>query len=169
MLLFGVGVTSLPFLLTANYGVTPVFVGSVLAATEAAAAVVAAENGRLARRLPDDRIIALGLGCYGVGLVGAWAAPSLAFLVAGVVVFGAGVGLTMPSVDALLSGLVGREFRAGALSIRNSVTFLGRAVGPVLFAGAAAETGYRPLLLASGAVGTAAAAAALALGRGDVD
>lgn len=163
VLLFGTIITAMPFLLVGTYGVSPVFVGGVITVAEAVSAAVAAANGRLATSLSDERIVALGYACYGVGLLVAWWASSLPVLVAGVVVFGAGVGLTMPSVDALLSDLVTAEYRAGALSLRNSVTFLGRAVGPILFAGVAAGTGYRPLLFAASVVGFAGVAATLVL------
>ena len=70
-------------------------------------------------------------------------------IVVAVLVFSAGVGLTMPAVDADIADLVSDRFRAGALSLRNSTTFLGRSVGPILFAGLAIGVGYRPLLLAA--------------------
>lgn len=101
-MLFGVVITSLPFLLTESYDVSPVFVGLVITVTEAASAVVALGNGRLATRFSDTDLIVLGFACYGVGLLGAWVTSSLAVVTAG-------VGLTMPSVDALLSGLVRQE------------------------------------------------------------
>lgn len=164
VLLFGVVITTLPFLLTERYGVSPVFVGGVLTAAEAVSAAVAVANGRLASRLSDEGIIALGYACYAVGPTVAWVGSSLSLVAVGVVVLGAGVGLTMPSVDALLSDLVDGEHRAGALSLRNSVTFLGRAVGPILFAGVAVETGYRPLLLAAGVVGLVGGVVTLAVG-----
>ncbi|UPV99471.1 MFS transporter [Halorussus gelatinilyticus] len=167
VLLFGTVITAMPFLLVGTYGVSPVFVGGIITVTEAVSAGVAAANGRLAESLSDERIVALGYACYGVGLLVAWWAATLPALVAGVVVFGAGVGLTMPSVDALLSDLVTAKHRAGVLSLRNSVTFLGRAVGPVLFAGVAVETGYRPLLLAAGVAGLVGVAATLVLSENE--
>ncbi|WP_168215901.1 MFS transporter [Halorussus ruber] len=165
VLLFGGVITTLPFLLDREYGVSLVFSGGVITAAEVASAVVAAGNGRLAQRFSDERLIALGYVCYGVGLLVAGAAASLVLVVAGAMALGAGIGLTMPSVDALLSDLVSAEYRAGALSIRNSVTFLGRAVGPILFAGIAATTGYRPLLLAAGVAGLLGVPLTLALSR----
>lgn len=82
-------------------------------------------------------------------------------------VFGAGLGLSMPAVDAAISDLVVTEYRGGALSLRNNLTFLGRATGPVLFAGIAASTGYGPLLLAGGVVALASSGLiVLAAGRG---
>lgn len=166
VLLFGTVFTALPLLLPAEFGLGPLLVGLVLAATETASVVAAALNGRFARRFSNGRLIALGFVCYGVGLVVAWAAPTVLLVAVGVAVFGAGVGLTMPCVDAEMSDRVSSHYRAGALSLRNSTTFLGRAVGPVLFAGLAVTTGYRPLLLAAGVVaGLAALVALLTTGR----
>ena len=165
LLLFGSLVTATPFLLAAE-GVLPVVVGLVLLSVELSSIPVSMLNGRFAERVSNERLIAAGFGCFGVGLFVVWAAPSVAFVALGAFVFGAGLGLTMPAVDAAVSDLVAVEHRAGALSLRNSATFLGRATGPVLFAGLAATTGYAPLLLA-GAV-TAVASGALALLVGSV-
>ncbi|HET7324999.1 MAG TPA: MFS transporter [Halococcus sp.] len=157
LLLFGTIVTALPFLLTAEYGLAPVVVGVVLTASEVSSVVVASQNGRLAERVSDTQLVALGFVCYGVALLGVWLAPSLLLVALAVAVFGVGLGLSMPAVDAGIAALVPARFRAGALSLRNSTTFLGRATGPILFAGLAVMVGYRPLLLA---------AAALAFGSG---
>lgn len=84
-----------------------------------------------------------------------WNAPFVAYLLGLPVAAFAWVGLEETATGA----------PAGALSIRNSVTFLGRAVGPVLFAGLAARTGYRPLLLAAGVAGLAGVALAPIVSR----
>ncbi|WP_158057618.1 MFS transporter [Halorussus halophilus] len=165
LLAFGAVFTILPFLFEGTYGLSPLFIGAVITVTEVVSSLVAAANGRLARRFSDAQLITFGYACYGVGMVLAWLTTAVPVIVAGVVVFGAGIGLTMPSVDALLSGLVRQEYRAGAFSLRNSTTFLGRATGPILFAGVATQTGYRPLLLATGVVGFLGVVGSLTLSR----
>ena len=50
-------------------------------------------------------------------------------------------------LDAVTTDLVSIQYRAGALSLHNSTSFLGGATGPVLFVGLATIIGYRPLLL----------------------
>ena len=152
LLLFGAILTTLPFLLTASYGLTPAVIGLVLATTELSSMVVSVLNGRLAKYVSNDGLIALGFACYAAGLLGTWLAPTPLAIVVAVLVFSAGIGLTMPAVDADISDLVTERFRAGALSLRNSTTFLGRSVGPILFAGLAVTVGYRPLLLAGALV-----------------
>lgn len=54
-------------------------------------------------------------------------------------------------VDAAVSERVTTEYMAGAMSLRNSTTFLGRTTGPVVFVGLAVSAGfgYESLLLAS--------------------
>jgi MFS family permease len=149
--LFGALVTAMPFLLTASYGLTPLYVGLVLTTAEVGAIVVASAGGRLARVLANGRLIALGFVCYAAGLTGVYLAPSPAFVALAVLVFGAGLGLTMPAVDSAVSDRVAATYRAGLLGLRNSTTFLGRATGPVAFATAAAVAGYRPLLAVAAA------------------
>jgi MFS transporter, ACDE family, multidrug resistance protein len=113
------------------------------------ASVVALQNGLFARFLSNGT---LGFVLYCVGLFGLWLAATPLLVGVSVVFIGAGLGLSMPSVNAAISGLVSPRFLAGALSIRNSTTFLGRAVGPVLFAGLVVSTGYRLLLFGAGLV-----------------
>ena len=149
-LLFGVAFTALPFLLAGTYTLSPVAIGLVVATGEVASTVAATQNGRLARHLSDHRIITAGFLATGVGLVGAWFATTPFLIAVATVGYGAGWGLVLPSIDASVSDIVPPQFRAGALSLRNSASFLGRAAGPVLFTALAAGSGYRVLLLAAG-------------------
>jgi MFS family permease len=151
-LAFGVVFTAVPFLLAAT--VSPVIIGATLLAAEATSMLVAALGGRLAQVLSNERILAVGFGCYGVGFLGTWLAPSVVGIAVALVVVGAGIGALLPAVDAALSERVPGEYRAGAFSLRNSTTFAGRAGGPIVFAGLAITFGYGydPLLLAAGIV-----------------
>ncbi|MFC7044219.1 MFS transporter [Halobacteriaceae archaeon GCM10025711] len=161
-LLFGAAFTAFPFLLTAEFALAPVVVGLVLLTAEGVSVVVAAKNGWFARRLSNRNLIAVGFACYGVGLLVAWLATAPWLFGVAAIAFGAGVGLSMPAVDAAVSDRVAGTYRAGALSLRNSTTFLGRATGPIAFAGLAVTTGYPTLLLAGGIVALAAAVVATA-------
>ncbi|WP_117595180.1 MFS transporter [Haloprofundus halophilus] len=175
-LFFGAVLTTLPFLLTGTFALTPLLVGLTLTAAEVVAVGVSAANGRFAAHASNGTLVAAGFACAAVGLVIAWGATGLgpASAVSGVLVVGVGVlfvgasaGLVLPSVDAEVSRLVPTHFRAGALSLRNSATFLGRAAGPVVFAGVAVAAGYATLLLAAG-VASLVCAVALAVLTGRV-
>ncbi|MGM0590276.1 MAG: MFS transporter [Halobacteriota archaeon] len=165
-LVFGAVFTALPFLLASEFALGPLFIGLVLMAGEGASIVAAASNGRLATRFPNRTLVAAGFACFGLGFVGAWLAPTPLFVVGSIVVVGVGIGLVLPSVDAEVTRLVPAEVRAGALSLRNSTTFLGRASGPVVFASLALVTGYPALLLASGLVALAGALVAAVANAG---
>ncbi|MDG5777496.1 MFS transporter [Haloarculaceae archaeon H-GB1-1] len=167
-LFFGVVFTAMPFLLART--LSPVAVGVALLVAESAAMLAAAANGRLARRVSNLRLVAVGFACYGVGFLAAWLGPGPTYDAASLAVVGTGVGLLLPSVDAELSDHVPAAYRAGAFSLRNSTTFTGRAAGPITFVGLAvtAGYGYDALLLAAGVVALVAATVA-ALAPGTLD
>lgn len=165
LLLFGAVLTTLPFLLVRTYDVSALEIGLVLTAAELVAAAAAAANGRLAQYVGDATIVSAGVATYAVGLVAIPLASSIGGITAAAAVVGAGVGFVLPSVDAGLSTHVPADLRAGALSLRNSVTFLGRAAGPVLFATLAASVGYGAVLTGAGVAAVVAAAVAIAASR----
>lgn len=154
---FGVVFTALPFLLEPS--LTPVGIGLVLLSAELASMAVAAASGRLVRVLSVERLIGAGFACYGVGFLGMWLAPRPPLVIVAAVAVGAGIGLLLPSIDASLVDRVPADYRAGTMSIRNSTTFLGRAAGPVVFAGLAVTIGlgYQLLLAGAGLIAVAAA------------
>ncbi len=164
LLVFGVVYTALPFLLAPV--VSAVAIGLVLLLAEVVAVGVAASSGRLARRLPADRLVAMGFGCYAIGFLVAWLRPEPAVIAGAVVFVGGGLGLLLPNVDAALNERVSAADRAGAMSLRTSTTFLGRTVGPVAFVMLAITLGmgYAPLLFVAGGVSAAAATVALLAG-----
>ncbi|WP_276254505.1 MFS transporter [Halomontanus rarus] len=163
-LLFGVIFTAMPFVLATTFA--PVLIGIVILVSETASMVVALSSGRLARYLSNEWLIATGFACYAIGFAAAWAATGLVHTMGAVVVIGVAVGLLMPVVDAAVSDRVTTEYLAGAMSLRNSTTFLGRTAGPIAFAGLAISTGigYEPLLLASSCVAVVAAGVAVVAG-----
>ena len=165
LLLFGSVLTTVPFLLAGTYRLPPVLIGAVLTLAEVASVVTSALNGRFARYASDYAIVAAGFGLVAVGLLGTWWATTLPPLVAATALLGAGWGTVLPSVDAGVGDLVPTRFRAGAFSLRNSTTFLGRALGPVLFTTLAVGVGYRPLLLGAAVVALAFVPVALLLPR----
>jgi ACDE family multidrug resistance protein len=164
-LLFGAVFTVLPFLLTSEYALAPVLVGAVITAAEAASIVASMANGRLSKSFSNERLVVAGVVAYGLGLLGAWVAPSALFVGVSMLAVGCGIGLVLPSVDAAVSDRIPASFRAGALSLRNSTTFLGRASGPFVFAGLAVVMGYPMLLLASGVIALTGALLASVVGR----
>lgn len=162
---FGVVYTSVPFMLGAAFAATPVTIGGVLTATTVAAAVTAAGNGRLARRVSSPDLVALGFVLFGASLLALGVAPGVLATAGVAVVFGAGVGLVLPSVDAAISDTVVAETRASAMSLRNSATGIGKAAGPAVFAGAATVADYRTLMFVAAVASLAVGAVGLCVAR----
>ena len=168
---FGTILTVLPFVLSAEFDALPVVIGTVLTVETIASAAAALKNGALAARWSNHRLVALSFLCYGVGLVVVWLRISVPLIAAGAVVVGVGFGLALPSIDAAIGRIAPPEYRAGALSIRNGTTFLGRSVGPIVYTSLGIVTGYSVLLLSSGVLTLAIGASALVVtsGRPRVD
>jgi MFS family permease len=174
VLLFGGVFTAIPFLL-ARVFTEPVplwgdvslapsaLIGVVLTTNALTTAVVAARSGPLAARFTDRTLLVFGLTAYGLGLVVAWVGGTPVWLTLGVLVVGVGQGLVLPPLDAKISSLAPRQYRAGSLSLRTSAAWLGTTIGPVAFTTLAALPGsdYR-LLLLGGGLGAFAVAGLLA-------
>jgi len=165
LLLFGAIFTALPFLLVDDYASSAVVVGLVITAAEVVSTAAAALNGRLAHRASNATLVRAGIAVYAVGLLVVPFAVSPVGVAAGASIAGGGVGLVLPSVDAGLTDHVPADLRAGALSLRNSVTFLGRASGPVAFAALAGSVGYDSLFTLAGVVSLAVVAVVTAAAR----
>lgn len=147
VVLYGAVLTALPLVLARTYDLSAFGVGLVLTASSVATGLVSAFNGRLTALLSGERLVALGFVAYGVGLGGVWLAGSPAGVGVGILGFGAGMGLVIPSLDTITSSLADREFRGGVTSLRTSSIRIGQTVGPPLFTTLAVVGGYRPLLL----------------------
>lgn len=115
LLLFGVVFTALPFMLNANFGLLSLLIGLVLTAGELGSTVAATQNGRLAWHLSDSDIIAIGFIATAIALGGAWLAPSPYLIAIWTIGFGAGWGLTLPSIDAGVCDIVRTQYRAAPL------------------------------------------------------
>jgi len=140
------------------------FVGVLLAAEGIGAVAAGAAAPALMRRLGEGGLCALGLAAAGAGML-PQAAPSLAAVVAGVIVLGAGAPWILVGAVTLLQrstprSLQGRAYAALEVALALPQT-LAIAAGAVLVA----AVDYRLLLLAMVALEAAAAAWLLTGGR----
>ncbi len=160
-LFFGGVLTGVTFLLDEGYGLASGPIGTLITGALLFGAVVAALNGRFARRASDPTLIALGFLAYGSGLAVTWLAGSPPGVFAGLWLFGAGHGLVVPSAASALAGLGPDRYRAGVMSLRTSVVLASQAVGPPAFVLAGAALGYEGALLAGGVLAVVGGAGAL--------
>lgn len=150
VLLFGAVFTALPFLLDESFELGSTEIGVLTSVALVLTALVATQNGRLADRFSDRRLITVGFAAYALGLAGVGGAPTLHLVAAALVVFGVGNGLLTPPLYTALSDLAPGRFRGGVMSLRTTMTAAGQALGPVLFTMAAPVLGYGTTLVVAG-------------------
>ena len=125
---FGVGMTSVEWVLTAN----------MLAYTSFIVLM-----GRLGDAVGRKKMFSLGLLGYMAGGFLAGIAPSIGFLIASSALQGLGASAMMPATTSLIAATFDKDERGGAMGAWGAVTGLAVVVGP-LIGGALAQGGLGP-------------------------
>ncbi|WP_033288902.1 MFS transporter [Amycolatopsis jejuensis] len=126
-LVFYMGPTQVPFLLTA-----PALVGFVVAGSTLSSAVAAFSFPALRRRLRSPVITAVSIGLLGLGWVVVGLAGDAVGAAVGLLVGGTGVGFAVPNLTLRLSELASPERRGRVLSGLVTAIFLGQFFSPLL-------------------------------------
>lgn len=151
-LYYGGVLTAIPLLLADQYGVVEPYLGLLLAIVSVTNAIVASQYGRIQDVAGLRPLVIGGFGLFGIAFVGLRLASSPVDIGALLVVFGAGFGVVMPSLNASVVTLASKENRASMLGVQTSLLRVGQTLGPIVFTGAAqlgfASTiqGYRAVL-----------------------
>jgi multidrug resistance protein len=117
--------------------------------------------GRLAGRIGAGRTAAAGIGLIALGLVGIAIAPSVPLLLPALALLALGQGTASPSLSTLISHQGGPGEQGRLLGVNQSLSALGRVVGPVWGGLALAHLGLGAPFLSGAAL---AACAAVLLG-----
>ena len=118
--------------------------------------------GRMVRRMGERRVALLGAAGLAVGLAGIPLAPSAAWVAAALAAFAFGQGAVSPALSALVSRAAGPHEQGRLLGVSQSLSALGRVIGPAWGGAAFARLGSGAPSL-SGAVLALAAVAVLVL------
>lgn len=87
--------------------------------------------GRLARRFGERRLIVVGAGALGIGMLLIPFSDSLALLLVAMAIVGIGFSFTSPALSSLISLQSPAETQGGTMGVSRSVTTLARIAGPV--------------------------------------
>ena len=90
--------------------------------------------GRLARRVGEIRLVAIGAALLALGMFGIPLSPHLALLIPAVAAAALGFGLLTPSLNSLVSLQAASGMQGGMMGVARSATTLARVLGPT-FAG----------------------------------
>lgn len=118
--------------------------------------------GRLARRLGERRLALAGAAALAAGLAGIPLAPTIPVLALALAAFAFGQGTLTPSVSALVSRAAPGGEQGRLLGVSQSLSALGRVLGPLLGGVAFARVGIGAPYLAGAALALLAGAALVA-------
>ena len=121
--------------------------------------------GPLGRRLGERGLAAVGMASLAAGLLALPAAPSLPFLGGALALVAFGQGAAMPAVAALISRSGPAPERGRLLGLSQSLSALGRVIGPIIGGVAFARIGIGAPYLSGAALTAVAFAWFLARGR----
>ena len=118
---------------------------------------------KLVGRVPETRLLAVGLVCSTAGLLGVGFAPSPGVLYAAVAALAFGGGLVNPANTGLISLYAGAEEQGRVLGVYRSLGSLARAVTPICAGVLYWTAGARTLYVVAGLLALSACAASFRL------
>lgn len=154
--------TQLPFLL-GELGVGPALTGVAVAGSTLTGLVGSLAFPAVRRRLSPTAITLTSLAALGTGWVLVGLADGLPLVLAGLLVGGLGVGLTVPNLNLRLSELAPAAQRGRVLAGLVSGIFLGQFLSPIVVGPLVATTGLAAAFTWAGLLTTVGAAAAAPL------
>lgn len=156
VLLFGLILTVLPFHLDEEFSLSATGIGAMLGIPALASTTVALNLGRLRGRFSSVGLVSTGLALFAVAFAGIGLAPSLVVIGAVGLVFGAGEGLVVPSLQDRVAEGAPPALRGTVIAVWVGAVRLGQAAGPAL-AGMALGAGVPALFVTGGVVAAVAA------------
>ncbi len=132
VLLYGSVLTYFPLYMDQTFGASPALIGLLISSQSLATATVSSRLGRLSRRFTQRSLILCAFLLYGISLALIPLLPDWRMLFLPALLFGAAMGLNIPSLQTLLAGLAPAERRAAFMSINGMVLRLGQTLGPVV-------------------------------------
>lgn len=133
LLLFGLVLTVLPDHL-ARLGVGPAWRGVLLAVPALPSAAVALGLGRLTARFGPAVLLRAGFALWALAFALIAAVPTLPGIAAGLLIYGLGDGLALPTLQTAVAGIGPAATRATVIAVFVGATRAGQSAGPLLAA-----------------------------------
>ena len=155
VMIFGLFLTTLPVHLDDVFGLSAAPRGLLLGVPSLSSTLIALNLTRLRQFLGLRSLLVAGAAAFGVALLGMGLAPALWMVVIGLLLYGAGEGATVPSLQETTAARAGAAQRGVVLATWVAAVRLGQATGPLLFAPMFAGIGTSATLVAGSTVALA--------------
>ena len=168
LLIFGLFLTAMPVHLEREFGLTAGLRGLVIAAPALTSTVVALRLGWLRARFGAVRLLTGAAGLFTVAFVVIGGSGSLPILVGGAMLYGAGEGMFIPTLQDVVTGAAPTSQRGAVVALWVGAARAGQTVGPLAVAGIYGAVGTGQTFVLGGVV-AAALLAVQAIGRFGAD
>lgn len=125
-------ITYIPILAGVNFGASGLFIGLILASMSVSLGLVASQLGRLTRNTSEITLIKAAFTIAAIALAMIPFITSAGLLFVPSILFGAALGLAIPSSQEILAKLAIDDTRAGFMAVNVSVQSLGIGLGPLM-------------------------------------
>lgn len=142
----------LPFLLEEAFGLPPRLTGLFIAVPPLAYALASLASARVAAGQRRASVVALAFVVTGTGYLALGLATSLAVVLPGLVIGGAGLGLIVPNLVGWVAQASSAEARGRLMGVMTSALFLGQFVSPLVWAPVLRATDRQQALALASAV-----------------
>lgn len=132
MLIFGLFLTALPVHLEREFDLGAGWRGLVIAAPSITSTAAALRLGRLRGRFGAVRLLAAAGALFTVGFVVMGSAPALPVLLLGALVYGAGEGICIPTLQDVVSGAAPTAQRGAVVAVWVGAARAGQTIGPLV-------------------------------------
>jgi MFS family permease len=160
VIIFGLVLTILPVYVNDEFGVGAAWRGALLGLPAVTSTMAALLLGRLTARFGRRRLLTAGGALFAVALAAIAGAPGLGVIAVGILVFGFGQGLMIPTLQDVAAGFAPASSRGAVVAVWVGAARFGQTVGPLIAIGGLESIGA-PLTFAAGAVVAALGVAGL--------
>jgi MFS family permease len=149
--MFGVFLATLPTHLEDDFGLGAGWRGLVIGLPAVTSSLTAFNLGRIHHGVPTGLILMTSTALWVVAFVLIGLSPILLFLLVGILLYGLGEGVVIPSLQTVALGRAPEEHRGAVMATWTASARLGQTLGPLIAAAILATAGSEWALLAGAA------------------
>lgn len=129
---FGSCFICIPILAANSLNASGAVIGVILACMELSLALFASQLGLFARKFSETTLVKVSFVICGLALLIIPAIHNVWLLIIPMIIFGAGLGIALPSMQTVLARLAPEDNRAAFMALNVTLQSLGRAIGPAV-------------------------------------